>query len=159
ANVRKQAVQLGYCIRQAEEYFRASSHVGLPTRPLLLYYGAMSLTKALTLLRLDGNHSFDGLRKSNRHNHHGLDLVGQAKPPGKEDRSDTFFRSIECRCHTEGNPPSPWGHFGLFYLSLRPPAARLPIELVVQNIPHSPRELDGTARAFVEKKPLDSLAT
>jgi len=78
-NLRKQATQLGYCIRQAEEYFRASSQVGLATRPTLLYYGAASLTKALVLLRLDGNHSFDALRKSKKHQHHGLDLLGTIK--------------------------------------------------------------------------------
>ena len=74
SDVKKQARQIGYCIRQAEEYFHASSKVGLPTRPTLLYYGAVSLSRALILLRQDGTHSFDALRKSGKHSHHGLDL-------------------------------------------------------------------------------------
>src|SRR6266849_482304 len=62
SDVDKQAKQLAYCIRQAEEYFRASSDVDLPTRPNLLYYGAVSLSRALVLLRKNGEHSFDALR-------------------------------------------------------------------------------------------------
>ena len=50
ANINKQADQIGYCIRQAEEYFNASSRVSLATRPLLLYYGCVSLSQALILL-------------------------------------------------------------------------------------------------------------
>ena len=61
SDVKKQARQVGYCIRQAEEYFHASSQVGLPTRPTLLYYGAVSLSQALVLLRQDGTHSLDTL--------------------------------------------------------------------------------------------------
>src|SRR5581483_12148107 len=53
ADIHKQATQIGYCIRQAEEYFRASLQVSLATRPTLLYYGAMSLSQALFLLRKD----------------------------------------------------------------------------------------------------------
>jgi hypothetical protein len=126
-NATKQATQLAYCIRQAEEYFRAASQVGLATRPLLLYYGAVSLTKALTLLRLDGRFSFDGLRKANQHQHHGLELLGTIKQIRPEDGVGTFFDSIRCKCyvHPAGTPGSatiPWGHFPLFYEALVPSA-------------------------------------
>jgi hypothetical protein len=50
-NIEKQVIQIAHCIRQAEEYFRASSDVGLATRPLLLYYGAVTLSRALILLK------------------------------------------------------------------------------------------------------------
>src|SRR5262245_53180305 len=65
----KQATQIGYCIRQAEEYWRASAQVSLATRPLLLYYGAVSLSQALYLLKLDGEASFDRRRETNKHHH------------------------------------------------------------------------------------------
>src|SRR5258706_1883099 len=79
-NVEKQAREVGYCIRQAEEYFQASLEVGLPTRPLLLYYGAASLSSALILLKKDGTYSFGARRQEKyedrKHNHHGLDVSG-----------------------------------------------------------------------------------
>src|ERR1700722_13654198 len=58
-NIQKQAQQIGFCIRQAEQYFIASTQVGLPTRPVLLYYGAVSLSQALILLKNDGSFSLD----------------------------------------------------------------------------------------------------
>ena len=62
-NVHKQAKQIGYCIRQAEEYFKASSQVGLATRPNLLYYGTVSLSRALILLKKDGTYSVEYSRR------------------------------------------------------------------------------------------------
>src|SRR6476620_6384134 len=73
-NIEKQAIQIAHCIRQAEEYFTASSDVGLATRPLLLYYGAVALSRALILLKKDGTYSLDGMRKAKKHRHHGLVL-------------------------------------------------------------------------------------
>ena len=120
-NVRKQARQIGYCIRQAEEYFTASSDVGLPTRPLLLYYGAMSLSQALSLLKMDGKHSLDALRKERKHNHHGLDLSGSVAMVKADCSVTDFFQLIQCELHTKpssGSIPQPWGHFPRFYQSL-----------------------------------------
>ena len=119
-NVKKQAIQLGYCIRQAEEYFQASAQVGLPTRPTLLYYGAVSLSQALILLKKDGTHSFDALRKERRHRHHGLELVGEPNIKNPE----TFFSSLQCDIHT-AKDGSPWGNFSLFYKSLTPGATSI----------------------------------
>ena len=58
-NISKQAEQVSFCIRQAEEYFESSNVVSLATKPLLLYYGAASLAMALSLIRKDGEHSLD----------------------------------------------------------------------------------------------------
>lgn len=124
-NVKKQARQIGYCIRQAEEYFQASSQVDLPTRPLLLYYGASSLSWALILLRKSGEYSFDKLRKDpelRKHKHHGLDSVGEVQP---DNGLKVFFNSLECECFTnEGNPR---GTFALFCQSLVPCAYHIEI--------------------------------
>jgi hypothetical protein len=117
ADIKKQAVQLAYCIRQGEEYFRASATVGLATKPNLLYYGVVSLSKALVLLKLDGNHSFDALRKSGNHRHHGLELFGAVKRETNDVKG--FFSDIGCRCHTKDL--SLWGHFAQFYASIAPP--------------------------------------
>ena len=48
------APEISACIRQADEYFQASRNVGLPTRPLLLFYCAQTLAKA-TILASDAN--------------------------------------------------------------------------------------------------------
>ena len=122
SNINKQAIQIGYCIRQAEEYFQASSQVGLATRPNLLYYGAVSLSQALVLLKQDGTHSLDARRKQKKHNHHGLELVGSVTNLKITPRAEDFFNSLECTCFTkqEKGNKVPWGHFSLFYKSLVP---------------------------------------
>jgi len=102
-DVKKQARQIGYCIRQAEEYFHASSQVGLPTRPLLLYYGASSLSWALILLRKSGEYSFDKLRKDRKHQHHGLELKGQTR---SDDGLEAFLNSLQCKLYTKKHEAS-----------------------------------------------------
>ena len=75
ANVRKQAAQIGQCLRQAEEYFEAAAAVGPATKPNLLYYGVVSLALATVLLTRTGNYSLDKLRAIIPHRH-GLELTG-----------------------------------------------------------------------------------
>ena len=48
-NVDTRAKQLASCIKQADEYFLAARSVTLATRPLLLFYGAHALAKAVIL--------------------------------------------------------------------------------------------------------------
>ena len=48
------AYEISACIRQADEYYRASDAVGLATQPLLQFYGAESLVKALILANTPG---------------------------------------------------------------------------------------------------------
>jgi hypothetical protein len=130
ADVKKQASQIAYCIRQAEEYFRASTQVGLATRPNLLYYGAVSLSQALILLRNDGTHSLDARRKSPKHHHHGLELArGQLEKIRHREGVQEFFNSIECFIFTKQADEEPWGHFPLFYKSLVPPVFVVPVEI------------------------------
>lgn len=144
ANIRKDARQIGYCIRQAEEYFHASSQVDLPTRPLLLYYGVSSLAWALIILRKGGDYSFDKRRKDRKHKHHGLDLLGEVQP---NNGLENFLDSLQCKCHIKEDETAqkdipwgidslqckrhikedeivpkniPWGTFPLFYESLVP---------------------------------------
>lgn len=50
----KRAYEISACIRQADEYYRASEAVGLTTQPLLQFYGAESLAKALILANFPG---------------------------------------------------------------------------------------------------------
>jgi YaaC-like Protein len=73
-NVRKQAVQIGQCLRQAEEYFEAATAVGPATKPNLLYYGIVSLALATVLLNRTGSYSLDKLRAIIPHRH-GLELT------------------------------------------------------------------------------------
>lgn len=155
-DVKKQAVQIGYCIRQAEEYFHASSQVGLPTRPTLLYYGAVSLSQALVLLRQDGTHSLDARRKELKHNHHGLDpirgLIETARPDAG---TENFLSLIQCKCHIENSIP--WGQFALFYQSLVPCAFGIEIEIHDQGkatFLHS-----HVTQICADKLPLDSIVS
>lgn len=130
--IEKQARQVGYCIRQAEEYFQASSQVGLATRPNLLYYGAVSLSQALILLRQNGEYSLDARRNHEKHNHHGLELKGLVKNFKADDGTEAFFNSLQCNCFTknEQENKTPWGHFPLFYQSLLPGAIAIPKKII-----------------------------
>jgi len=62
-----------------------------------MYYGAASLSKALTLLRLDGSFSFDALREANKHQHHGLDLHGVIKDTKRGNVTMTLWLSDDDR--------------------------------------------------------------
>lgn len=122
-NIAKQATQIGYCIRQAQEYWDASAGVGLATRPLLLYYGATSLSQALYLLKLDGSNSLDGQRRATKHNHHGLELARGAAGAIRPDAPlEAFFESLQATVYTKAVTPGAaeegWGQFSLFYNSL-----------------------------------------
>jgi hypothetical protein len=122
--IEKQAKQIGYCIRQAEEYFQASSQVGLATRPNLLYYGAVSLSQALILLKQNGDYSLDARRNQEKHNHHGLELKRLVKNFKHDEETEAFFNYLQCNCFTkpDNSQKTPWGHFPLFYQSLLPSA-------------------------------------
>lgn len=63
ADASRAAHEIAACVRQADEYFRAAGCVGLPTKPLLLFYGAQSLAKAAIL----ANDSTLELRSLNYH--------------------------------------------------------------------------------------------
>ncbi len=122
-NIKKQARQLAYCIRQAEEYFEAAEHVGLPTKPNLLYYGAASLSSALILLKQTGDYSFDRRRqdKGNSHAHHGLDLNRGKLAPLKNLDPVAILTALESNCYLHRATAQPWGNFILFYRSVEPP--------------------------------------
>jgi hypothetical protein len=121
ADVRKQAIQLAQSLRQAEEYFRASRSVTLATRPTLAYYGAISLARALILLRRDGNYSLDALRAAERHNHHGLEIKKDFLAISADAPAEHIFEAIACELHVHRTEAIPWGNFPLFYGSLVPP--------------------------------------
>lgn len=129
-NVNKQSEQVAFCIRQAEQYFSASAQVGLPTRPVLLYYGALSLAQALILVKKDGTHSLDVRRKDYRHNHHGLELKRAfAETAARATGPQKFLEKVECVCHSRDGQP--WGAFPLFYRSLAPAATTIHVVTVI----------------------------
>jgi site-specific DNA-adenine methylase len=101
ADVKKQAEQIAYSIRQAEEYFKASDNVSLITRPLLLYYGIATLSRALVLLKRNGEYSLDYLRKKRKHKHHGLSHDDFDNLPSKS--VGDFFGKIYCKVNTKDN--------------------------------------------------------
>lgn len=89
-NVAKQASQIRYCLVQAEEYFRSAQSVSMATRPVLLYYGAMSFALSEILLKQSGNSSLD--RARGEHAHHGLDLRLEGNPSKIEDLSQSALQ-------------------------------------------------------------------
>lgn len=68
----KQAAQIRYAMMQAREYARAAAEVSLATKPVLLYYSAMSLGLAELLFKNNGDSRLEKLREE--HNCHGLQL-------------------------------------------------------------------------------------
>jgi len=83
ASASKQALQIRHCLIQAEEYFSAARSVSLATKPLLLYYGMMSLALAEMLTKGSGNLSLDVARQT--HKHHGLTLDVNGNPSKLDD--------------------------------------------------------------------------
>lgn len=76
-NARSQAEELKHCLSQAKEYFDAANAVSLSTKPVLLYYSAMSMALAEILLKQTGDSRLSKLRQE--HNCHGLQLsIGSA---------------------------------------------------------------------------------
>lgn len=119
-NIKKQAQNISYCLKQAEDYFNASTVVGLSTRPTLLYYGVVNLSQALVLLKQNGNYSFDVLRKNDKqYSNHGLELVKEIKSI-KPNQPNEFFDCLKCIIKT--NNEGPIGQFAIFYKSLVPQA-------------------------------------
>jgi hypothetical protein len=136
ANIKKQAQQIGFCVQQAEDYFKASSQVKLATRPLLMYYGAVCLSKAVVLLKNNGEYSIDYLRKNNKHQQHGLNLIKTLTSKSiKNGDFKNFLENITCEVNTkveEGNTIG-WGHFPLFYKSLSPGLLRQEVKVRSRN--------------------------
>lgn len=78
SNARKQAEQIKYCLTQGREYYQSAVNVSLATRPVLLYYCAMSLALAEVLLKQTGESRLSELRS--KHNCHGLSLAVASSP-------------------------------------------------------------------------------
>jgi len=73
----KRAREIAACIQQADEYFSASEGVGLATRPLLQFYGAQSLAKALIVAN-------DQCTDLARLNYHGLSTRPSSAATGEK---------------------------------------------------------------------------
>ena len=79
----------------------------------------MSLSTALVLLRQDGSHSLDALRRDRRHQHHGLVLSrGSLQTNRPASSTKEFLTAVKCDLKIKNDVP--WGLFGLFYNSLVP---------------------------------------
>lgn len=143
AALKKQTLTIGYCIRQAEEYFLASANVTLATRPLLIYYGIICLSEALVLLRENIR------RKGTAQNHHGLFL----KPIGTFSDTQSFFESLNCEFNLVAEIP--YGQFDRFYKSLSPQQLQIPIKIIKKG---STSVIDSSQiTPGVDLRPLESI--
>jgi hypothetical protein len=52
-DLKRRAYDISSCIEQADQYFHAAQEVGLATKPLLQFYGAQALAKALVIANDD----------------------------------------------------------------------------------------------------------
>ena len=128
-DIRKQANQVSYAIRQAEEYFIAATNVSLATKPVLLYYGIVSLGRAISLLRLNGEYSFDYLRKTARHNHHGLEFRKDLNAKCvKRATLEELLSRIRCSAFVN-QQKEPWGQFAIIWKASTPDAVVVPLDL------------------------------
>lgn len=81
-NARNQAEEIKYCLNQAKEYAQAAASVSLATRPVLLYYSAMSMALAEILFKQTADSRLAKLRE--KHPAHGL-VLRLAGIPGCSD--------------------------------------------------------------------------
>lgn len=151
-DVEKQADQVGMCIQQAQQYFQASNQVDLTTRPNLLYYGIVALSRALVMLCKNGCFSLDYLRKRKLHTDHGLRLIAnKLEMIPKSDTTKNILESVLCQVFAlrnderspgeqgSRNPPDkdpgqsypimPWGTFWLFWDCLVPCSFRIEVRI------------------------------
>jgi YaaC-like protein len=157
SNLKKQARQVGYCLRQAEEYFTASETVELATRPLLLYYGCVNLSQALVLLKNDGAFSLDATRKSEKHRHHGLELNrALAEKAARAGTLDSFFSAVQCACHRNSQGELA-GHFPILYRCLEPSA--FIVHSQVREVGRNTFMERNDPCACADLQPLDTIAT
>ncbi len=111
-NTTKQARQIRYCLDQALEYLRAAEAVSLATRPVLLYYSALSLATAEILYKQTGDSSLDRARAE--HRHHGLLFRVTGKTDGPLAESASSLSAIPM---LDGNKRR--GTFELWHRSAR----------------------------------------
>ena len=137
-NILKQAKQAAATIRQAAEYFSAAEHVTISTRPVLLYYGTVSLGRAISLLNLDGKCSYDYLRKQNRHNHHGLELERNIKNITKTTGNlQEILDTLRCHVYIKDPEEVPWGHFAVVWPALSPDLVIIHKWIIVKGSGHT----------------------
>lgn len=115
ANYRKQAEQTRVCLLQAREYFEAARLSSLVTQPNHLYYGIVALSSACMLIRGDGSHSLDFLRRDNKNAHHGLDFTFSSDQKRAKEGLSLLENSYVRVC--------PNGHFFNWYSTLSPSIA------------------------------------
>ncbi len=115
SNARKQAEQLKFCLAQAKEYFTAADAVSLATRPVLLYYGVMSLALAEVLLKQTADSRLAKLRAD--HNCHGLALT-MARSPTPSDDLSTSLDCLRAKPQTASDG-TPKGTFEVWRRSAR----------------------------------------
>ena len=112
---KKQALQIRQCLLQAREYFQAAKAVSLATRPLLLYYGMLSLALAEVLFKQDGTSSIDYARQS--HRHHGLIAIVKDRPAKYK---ELLGSAAQVLCKPAHNSSSErYGSFELWHSSAR----------------------------------------
>lgn len=111
-NYLKQAEQVRVALLQAKEYFEAARASSLYTKPNHLYYGTVALSTACMLIRGDGSHSLDALRKDKTNASHGLQFNFSSDAKLSRVGTSLLDNSYIRIC--------PNGHFSNWYKTLSP---------------------------------------
>ncbi|HLQ33697.1 MAG TPA: YaaC family protein, partial [Chloroflexota bacterium] len=69
AKAKNNAEAIGHCVRQAREYFSSAGNAQPLTRPVLLYYGMVSLAKLILLMDSENPLSMEEIEDAERHGH------------------------------------------------------------------------------------------
>jgi len=108
---KKRAKSIAYSMQQAHNYFRASQEVDLSVKPVLIYYGMVSLANVIFLYNLDS------LKSPKIERDHGLEL----KPINDSGNSTQgILENISCEICKNKDSGQPYGHFKNFYNSIVP---------------------------------------
>lgn len=95
------------CIRQAREYFLAARSSSLLTKPVLLYYGMISLSKLLFLFNRSQPYTMDQIEAIEQ-NGHGLKHFD---PPGGGIQYQVEAGFLEIKSKRDKPPHAPYGIF------------------------------------------------
>lgn len=139
-NVAKQALEIRSCLVQAEEYIQSASAATMATRPVLLYYGLMSLALAEILMKGTGDKRLERLRSE--HAGHGLSL----SVTGSIDRTtrlDELLPRLRATAQHR-NATAPYGTFEVWRQQVR----ETPVPAQVYEIHPEGAQTSGTRALF-----------
>lgn len=125
----ERAIQIIANLRQGREYFIAAKNAAPLVRPLLIYYGMLSLSRAIVLFRTGKDEATLGAS-------HGLTMCDWAPIPSSFDRVSINLLAMKCRIFAKGTFRDLLDatNFGRYYVAV-PPMGRAKPRLCQRHFP------------------------